>query len=195
MKKQKLRDVIFEVTNPVKNLGGIEIWKDIPGYEELYQVSNFGNVKSLERKSFMLINNCERIYKEKIRKQIKNNSGYYTVILNKKNYIKGFSVHQLVAMAFLNHKPCGMILVVDHIDSNKSNNRLDNLQILTTRENLFKYFKSVKSKSEYLGVTLDKKTNRWRARISINGIRKHLGMFKTEIEAHNSIKNQYNEKY
>jgi hypothetical protein len=193
MKKEKLRDVIFEVTNPQKNLGGIEIWKDIPGYEGLYKVSNFGNVKSLERKSFMLINNCERIYKEKIRKQIKNTRGYYTINLNKENYIKGFSVHQLVAMAFLNHIPSGMNLVIDHIDENKLNNKLENLQIITQRENAHKYYKQQKCESKYVGVTLDKKTNRWRARTHINGIREHLGMFKTEIEANNILKTKYYE--
>lgn len=170
-----------------------EIWKDVPGYEGLYKVSNLGNVKSLERKSFMLINNCERIYKEKIRKQVINKRGYYTVNFTKENYIKNFTVHQLVAMAFLNHIPCGLDLVIDHIDENKLNNKLENLQIITQRENAHKYYKEQKCESKYVGVTLDKKTNRWRARMHINGIREHLGMFKTEIEANNILKIKYYE--
>ena len=69
-----------------------EIWKDIPGYEGLYQVSNFGRVKSFKNKT------------EKILKLSICSHGYYVITIRTYKKIR---VHQLVAMAFLNHKPNG----------------------------------------------------------------------------------------
>lgn len=97
-----------------------EIWKDIKGYEGLYQVSNLGRVKSLFRYS--------KILKNKI-----GNNGYCTVCLygNKKPCFK--LVHRLVAEAFIPNpdgKPC-----VDHINTVRDDNRVENLRWCTTREN------------------------------------------------------------
>ena len=69
-----------------------EIWKDIEGYEGLYQVSNFGNVKSL---------NYKRSGREKILKPSKDNDGYLHVNLCKNNNQKGFTIHRLVAKTFI----------------------------------------------------------------------------------------------
>lgn len=105
-----------------------EIWKDVPNYEGRYQISNQGRLKSLG-------NNKQR--KEKIIKAgiVK---GYHSCVLCVKNKKKTFYIHQLVAMAFLNFKPSGHKYEVDHINNIKSDNRLDNLQILTHRDNTFK---------------------------------------------------------
>lgn len=97
-----------------------EIWKDIAGYEGLYQISNFGNVKSLEKK---VIN---RINKEKKLKMFDNGHGYYQVVLQKNKEKKSFKVHRLVARAFLsneNNLPC-----VNHKDCNRKNNHVENLE-------------------------------------------------------------------
>jgi len=156
-----------------------EIWKPIVGYEGLYQVSNLGRIKSLSfvssTKSWVLTNS-------------KNSRGYFNVTLTKSKKGKSMLVHQLVAGAFLNHKPCGHKLVVNHINFDKTDNRVDNIEIVTQRENA--NLKHIKSKSKYVGVTLDNKTNRWRARIVINKKRFHLGCFATEIEAHNAYQNK-----
>ena len=96
-----------------------EIWKDIEGYEGLYQISNFGNVKSLAkpRKNG---NNTQYIQKEKLLKQSFTSTGYKKVELYKNGKRKSFKVHRLVAKAFISNpenKP-----EVNHIDGNKINN-------------------------------------------------------------------------
>lgn len=149
-----------------------EIFKDIPNYEGIYQVSNLGNVKSLH------------YGKEKILKPYKGVCGYKYFIATNKQKRKTIKVHQAVAMAFLNHKPCGCKLVVNHKDFNKTNNEVANLEIVTTRENSNR--KHLKSSSKYVGVRFCKKSNKWNSRIIFNKKRISLGFFNTEIEA-----NQY----
>jgi hypothetical protein len=162
-----------------------EIWKDIPEYEGIYQVSNLGNVKSLTR---IVKHNLggDKILKERILKLSKTGVGYFNVILCKKGNLKGFAVHKLVAMAFLNHKPCGYNLVVNHKDFNRLNNNVKNLEIITTRENTNQ--KHLKSESKYTGVHKDGK--KWRSVIWINGKNKHLGRFNNEFDAHLAYENE-----
>lgn len=147
-----------------------EVWKDLPSYEGLYQVSNIGRVKSVK--------NSVRIRKFSIKR------GYPCVNLSKNNKSKCYKVHQLVAMTYLNHKPCGMELVIDHINGIKTDNRLKNLQIITNRENCSKDKKEGSSK--YTGVYFDNYHGRWRAEISINGRSEKLGYFENELEASNA---------
>ena len=149
-----------------------EIWKDVKDYEGVYQVSNLGRVKSL------------KFGKERILKMVINNAGYILVALHKDGNQKSKNVHQLVAIAFLGHIPSGMSLVVDHINRIKTDNRLENLQIITHRENLSKDKRlSSKYTSKYTGVCWCKFRNKWRAEIAINSKRFSLGCFKTELEA------------
>ena len=156
-----------------------EEFRDVEGYEGLYQVSNLGKVKALER----LVNNhrCKYLVKEKILKDVIHASGYFNVILYKNKKIKNFRVHQLVAMAFLGHKPNRHHLVVDHIDNNPLNNKVENLQIVTNRENSNR--KHLKSTSKYVGVHWNKEDKKWKSGIMINGKLKHLGYFTDELEA------------
>jgi hypothetical protein len=111
-----------------------EIFKDVKGYEGLYQVSNLGRVKSLP-KTWVSGNGGFRSHYGKILKATKCSSGYYQVGLYKDGVSKKLRIHKLVAMAFFNHAPNGYKIVVDHIDNNKENNRVDNLQLITNREN------------------------------------------------------------
>lgn len=148
----------------------MEIWKTIIGNED-YQVSSLGNVKSLKHGK-------QRILKGGI-----NSRGYHCVGLCKGGVQKERTVHQLVAIHFLNHLPSGLELIIDHIDGNKKNNRLDNLQIVTNRFNASKGYISKETSSYYTGVSRHKLRNKWRARIYINGKDKHLGLFETELEA------------
>jgi len=159
-----------------------EIWKDIKGYEGLYEVSNYGKVKSLDR-FLPHTSGGERLHKGRVLKQLK--SPYFSVyISNEFNVKKRYYVHKLVAIAFLNHKPNGFKgLIVDHIDNNPFNNYVDNLQLITQRENVSKSRKIRTSK--YIGVSYYKTRNNWVARIDVNGKTKHLGYYKTELEAYN----------
>ena len=150
----------------------MEIWKTIPGFEH-YEVSNKGRVKSL------------KYGKERILKNSIDKDGYYRINLsNKGEKQKNFQVHKLVAMAFLNHKPCGYKIVVDHIDNNPLNNNVENLQLITNRENRIKDINKNKTSSKYIGVCWHKKAKKWHSQIRINGKVKHLGYFKNPKIAH-----------
>lgn len=108
----------------------MEVWKDIPGYEGLYQVSNLGRIKSLERPKCF-----GRIYKEKIMKPGTNATGYLYIVLYKDGKHKTCRLHRLVLMAF--NPVDGMdSLDVNHIDEDKKNCRLENLCWMTRTENL-----------------------------------------------------------
>jgi hypothetical protein len=106
----------------------MEEWKDIEGYEGLYQISNLGRVKSLPRN--------DKFYKraeEIILKTFKCGSGYQEVILHKDRKRKPKLIHRLVAEAFiLNQKNRRE---VNHKDGNKANNTVSNLEWVTPSEN------------------------------------------------------------
>lgn len=104
-----------------------EVWKDIKGYEGLYQVSNMGRVKSLGR----VDGSNHRLY-EKILK-LKKRNNYLGIDLHKNGELRTYSVHRLVAQAFIpnpNNLP-----QVNHIDENKINNQIDNLEWCTVLYN------------------------------------------------------------
>ena len=109
-----------------------EIWKDIEGYEGLYQVSNTGVVRSLDRyvphKKF-----GQKYCEGHIMATHIINSGYVRVNLCKGNRYKSFSVHRLVALAFIEN-PKGLP-EVNHIDENKENNNVNNLEWVTKEQN------------------------------------------------------------
>lgn len=109
----------------------IEIWKDIKGYENLYQVSNLGNVKSLDK----YINNGTGLFFKKGQNlKIKVYKGYCYIRLNKNGEQKQFLLHRLVAEHFIpnpENKPC-----IDHINTDKTDNRIENLRWVTQKENV-----------------------------------------------------------
>ncbi len=154
-----------------------EVFKDVINYKGLYKVSNLGRVKSLD-------SNLKR--KGRVLKAWDNLSGYLIISLSKNGKSKSRSIHQLVAESFLNHTPCGFELVVNHIDFDKHNNNVKNLEIVTTRENT--NLKHVKSSSKYVGVYWYKTTNKWKAQIYLDGKMRHLGYFHNEVLAHNAYK-------
>jgi len=99
----------------------MEVWRDIPNYKGLYQVSSLGRVKSLERKAPHWQGGY-RTVKEKILTQSDRGHGYLRVTLTKNGLEKTMQVHQLVAMAFYNHNPKKTKKVVDHINNIKTDN-------------------------------------------------------------------------
>lgn len=161
-----------------------EIWKDIPDYEGMYQISNHGRVKSLSKK-VLRKGGSFFVTKEIILKPSVGLLGYIRYSLCKNNKQKTFRAHQLVAMVFLNHTPNGYEKVVDHIDNNKLNNHVDNLQIITSRENTSKDRKKHNStSSKYVGVSFNKRSNNYQGFIRINGKNIYLGSFEKEYDAH-----------
>lgn len=111
-----------------------EIWRDIPEYDGLYQVSNLGRVKSVAR---LVKRRHVSWVKEKILKQAKNQLEYHFVALTKsKKNPKRILVHRIVAKAF--PEICGEYFEgaeVDHIDGDRENNAVTNLRWVTHREN------------------------------------------------------------
>ena len=158
-----------------------ETWKDIKGYEGLYQVSNLGRIKSLERK-VPNGNGKYRLHKERILKGGLFTRGYLGVVLCKESKNVSRTIHQLVAESFLNHKPNGHNLIVNHINFNKTDNRLENLEIISNRDNTNR--KHLKSSSQYTGVSWNKRAKKWFSMIHIKGKQKYLGLFNDEYEAH-----------
>jgi len=111
-----------------------EIWKDIVGYEGFYLVSNLGNVKSIDR--YVKHNYGDlsrRIQKGGNRNLIFNSDKYYCVSLGKNGKSKTFTVHRLVAIAFLEN-PLNLA-IVNHKDGIKTNNHYTNLEWCTTQQN------------------------------------------------------------
>ena len=162
-----------------------EIWKDVVGYEGVYQVSNLGSVKSLAR--VVTTARGSRTYEEKKLKPYLGSICYLVVGLHKSGKIKNRTIHQLVAESFLNHTPNGLKLVVDHINNVKTDNRVENLQIISHRENSSKDKKYGTSK--HTGVGWHKATKKWRARIIIGGKDKYLGVFTDELKASEAYQN------
>ena len=130
----------------------VEIWKDIKGYEGLYQVSNLGNVRSLDKtviqkNAFGIMK--EHNYKGKIMKLFEDKDGYLRVNLKKDKTMKQYGVHVLVANEFIedntNFKSMPYEnkesidtnkLQVNHKDENKQNNEISNLELCTNAYNV-----------------------------------------------------------
>ena len=163
----------------------MEEWRDIKNYEGIYQVSNLGNVKSLDR-----ISVDGRKLKGVVLKKA-TSLGYFYVNLTKNGIGVKFRIHKLVAVHFLNHIPCKYDVVVNHKDFNRENNHVDNLELISARENTNQ--KHLTSVSKYVGVVWHKKNNKWQSQIVINGKRKYLGQFVNEYNAYlayqNALKN------
>lgn len=161
-----------------------EIWKDIDNYEGLYQISNFGNIKSL---------NYNGTKKEKELKQIPDKDGYMKIGLCKNNILKEKKIHRLVVEAYLNKKKFKYTdkddklkyinnlnkLEVNHKDENKQNNNLDNLEWCT-----HSYNNNYGSKNK----TISKKVNQYdlngnyiKTWDSLYKVQKEIGIHVTNI--------------
>ena len=108
-----------------------EIWKDIPGYEGLYQASTLGNIQSYTRKVY-LSDGRVRTNKGRMLKLIDDTHGRYVVSLIKEKS-KQYKVHYLIALTFIGERPKNTL--VCHLDGDSKNNRLDNLRYDTAKEN------------------------------------------------------------
>ena len=159
-----------------------EIWVDVVGYEGLYKISNLGNAKSL------------RFNREKILKHHYCKDGYIQFSFTKNGKPKNYLAHRLVIKHFLHDSK----KEVNHIDFDKTNNNIVNLEYTSRRENTTHYnvSKKLNTSSKYVGVSWNKDRNKWIAKIKINNKTKYLGGFVDEIDAYNcyiNYKNTLNE--
>jgi hypothetical protein len=141
---------------------------EIPGHEN-YTIDESGNVFSIRRQIML--------------KPGKISSGYAYVVLPK---YKHHLIHRLVAFTYIpnpDNKPC-----VDHIDGNITNNHVSNLRWATRAENSANSKITNRNTSGFKGVCFDKRTNKWKAQISINSKIKHIGLFDTPEEAYEAYK-------
>jgi NUMOD4 motif/HNH endonuclease/AP2 domain len=166
-----------------------EIWKDIPDFEGFYQASNLGRLRSVNR-----ITNRKDGTKVFSEGKILNPAlsyGYPRLHICKHGVRKPYFVHQLIAISFLKYNLKNKELSVDHIDGNKENNKITNLQILTKRENTSKHFNY--KLSDYRGVSWNTKSKKWVSNICIKGKRTYLGSFTDEHEAGKAYLNKLKE--
>ena len=115
-----------------------EIWKPIKGYEGLYEVSNCGNVRSLDRDivKYNVLTKRDNVLhiKGQIMKPSINKYGYYRLSLSKDGIRKSYPIHRLVAETFIDNP--NNLPQVNHIDENKLNNNVDNLEFITLEDNV-----------------------------------------------------------
>lgn len=163
-----------------------EIWKDIIGFEGIYQISNQGRVKNVK---LNLIRNPHL-----------SDRGYHIILLRNKKISKTARIHRLVAIHFIPNPENKEH--VNHLDFNPLNNCVENLEWVTNRENSYHYHLNNPSNksSKYIGVHRVGSRNKWVSNIRFQGKRYSLGYFNSEEEAYqariqfeadNGIKNKY----
>jgi len=147
-----------------------EIFKDIPNWEGIYQVSNMGRVKSLARKWSP---------RESILTPAVSQDRYLKVDLKANGRREQVEVNRLVALTFLDGNYVAKGLVCDHKDRDRQNNNLSNLRVVTHRENS----QNTCNSRNLIGAYKRPTSGRWRSAIHINGKVKHIGDFDTAEEA------------
>lgn len=155
-----------------------EIWKDIKGFENRYQVSNLGRIKSLNR-IINHSNGTKHFVKGKILCLKKRKTGYQETCLRTNQNAKWCLVHRLVLETFNGFSK----LHVNHIDGNKTNNKIKNLEYVTHLENMNHWTKSLKNKKRF-GVTFNKKNQCWIAQLCVKDETIYLGSYHDEEKAY-----------
>jgi hypothetical protein len=126
-----------------------EIWRDVIGYEGFYKVSNLGRIKSIDRIIPHSHSGC-MTFKERIIKPAKNKGGYLIVILNKRGKTIAKTLHRLIAISFINNdekKP-----QINHLNGDKLDNCVNNLEWCTQSENQIHAFKLGLNKGSHKGL-------------------------------------------
>ena len=144
-----------------------EEWREVKGYENLYRVSNNGDVQSLLSGKNM--------------KQAANHKGYLIVQLSNKGQRKNKRVHRLVAEAFILNPD--KLPEVDHINGKRQDNHVTNLRWVSGSSNTRNREICRQASSQYNGVHWNARLGRWKASIYFEGTTKFLGHFTEEIEA------------
>jgi hypothetical protein len=160
----------------------METWKDIIGFEGVYQVSDLGNVKSLKRyvsNGHALIEIKEKLLTKKLTK-----NGYLAVTFRHYEHFSTPLIHRLVAAAF--HENPEKKPQVNHKNGIKIDNRKQNLEWITSMENCCHREKLNKKTSSFTDVHWDKKDRKWKAYIRFKSKLNYLGSFDNELSAYNA---------
>lgn len=152
-----------------------EEWRDIPKYENRYQVSNKGRVRSLDAKVWG--GKAFYIRKGQLLRPGIGSHGYYTVALNRYSH----TIHSLVAMAFLPPRP--ERVHVDHINRNKLDNCVKNLRYASFSQNARNSKQCDRATSKYNGVVWFSRDKNWLAHMYIGKKMHHIGKFSDEKAA------------
>ena len=163
---QQIQNIMIKMNENMKVINDIERWKVIEEYDN-YSVSTYGRVRN--NKTNRILKHCT------------NTEGYHMICLYVNSKKKHISIHRLVAIAFIDNpfnKKC-----VDHIDNDRKNNHISNLRWATNSENGMNMSKMKNNTSGVTGVMWNKRRKKWRAQITIDNIKKHLGYFETIEEA------------
>jgi len=149
----------------------MEEWVKIEDYE--YSISRNGEVRN---------DKTERILKYGLL-----NGGYYFVILYKNGKATNYLIHRLVGKYFIPNP--NNYLCIDHKNGNMADNSIENLRWCNHSQNNRNRKKWEGTSSRFIGVSFHKQTNKWLAQCSLNGKQKHIGRYKTEIEAAEAYNN------
>ena len=152
--------------------------KLVAGYKGRYSVTSYGRIYS------HINSGLGGWQGNRFRVLSKNSHGYYAMYLCVDGTKKSLKVHRLVAEAFIPnpHNKTD----VNHIDKDKTNNSVSNLEWVTKRENSIHFHSNNKESSKYPGVSIHKASGKWRAQTSKDGKQIHLGYFDNEEEARDS---------
>lgn len=157
-------------------------WIDVPYSNGWYQINTNGEVRSVER--FVSRNGVKAKISGRVLKPSNGIDGYPYVTLNYSGRRERFKLHRLVAKTYISNY--SEILDVDHINGNRSDNRLKNLRMATRSQNRANSKSRVNSSSQYKGVSWSKQKKCWRADIMLNGEHIYLGLYGDELEAANA---------
>ena len=166
----------------------MEHWKDISGYEGIYQVSNFGRIKSLER-VLVYSNGRKARHRERIKSQpLDCKTEYRIAVLSKKNIQRAFKISRLVAKAFVSNPSAHP--VVNHIDGDKKNDHFLNLEWCTYSYNNLHAFDLglSKRKLSHTGISWDKSRGKWIAFLYRGNKNLFVGRFHVLDDAIKAVK-------
>lgn len=156
-----------------------EIWKDLKNYEGLYKVSSCGRIISTKR------------YKKEAKYGHNTPKGYKFFIISKNKKTKSVLMHRIIAETFIpnpENKP-----YINHINGDRSDNRVENLEWCTERENVSHQNVRRRKTSKYVGVSWNKLNCKWAATININKTNYWLGLHNTEESARQAYETKLNE--
>lgn len=169
----------------------MENWKDVVGYEGHFMVSESGKIKSLDRTYVRRDGKKYPITGKELTPFI-GNTGYTRIALRRNAMQVKYSIHRLVAEAFL-PKEKGRDFV-NHLDGNRLNNHYSNLEWVNNRENSCHKYKNQNTSSKYIGVSYINAKKKFVASICVGNIDINLGAYLTEEEAYAARCNYEKEK-